>query len=98
MFAERALVMKLIGEEGLDLAVIPIGDNYTMGPADALLAVKLLTPKVVIPIHFSTLGLINQDAADWAARVAGSSAISHSVCYIHFLPPFPTSSLASTTQ
>jgi L-ascorbate metabolism protein UlaG (beta-lactamase superfamily) len=61
--------MKLIGEEGLDLAVIPIGDNYTMGPDDALRAVKLLTPKYVIPIHFSTWDLIKQNPADWAARV-----------------------------
>jgi len=34
--------MALIGEEGLDLAVLPIGDNFTMGPDDALRAVKLL--------------------------------------------------------
>jgi L-ascorbate metabolism protein UlaG (beta-lactamase superfamily) len=62
--------MRLIGEEGLDLAVIPIGDNYTMGPEDALRAVKLLAPKHVIPIHFSTWDVINQDAQIWAARVA----------------------------
>jgi L-ascorbate metabolism protein UlaG (beta-lactamase superfamily) len=61
--------MKLIGEEGLDLAVIPIGDNFTMGPDDALRAVKMLAPKTVIPIHFGTWGLIEQDAAAWAARV-----------------------------
>jgi L-ascorbate metabolism protein UlaG (beta-lactamase superfamily) len=61
--------MKLIGEEGLDLAVVPIGDNYTMGPDDALRAVKLLEPKVVIPIHFNTWGLIAQDENAWAARV-----------------------------
>ena len=34
--------MRLIGEEGLDLAAIPIGDNYTMGPDDDLRAVKLM--------------------------------------------------------
>jgi L-ascorbate metabolism protein UlaG (beta-lactamase superfamily) len=61
--------MKLIGEEGLEVAVIPIGDNYTMGPDDALRAVKLLAPKTVIPIHFSTWDVIQQDAADWVARV-----------------------------
>ena len=61
--------MKLIGEEGLDLAVIPIGDNYTMGPEDAVRAVKFLNPKVVIPIHFGTWGLIEQNAEAWAARV-----------------------------
>ncbi len=61
--------MKLIGEEGIDLAVIPIGDNYTMGPDDALRAVKLLTPKHVIPIHFGTWDLITQDPHAWATRV-----------------------------
>ncbi len=61
--------MKLIGEEGLDLAVIPIGDNFTMGPDDALRAVKLLQPKVVIPIHYNTFDLIKQDADAWAKRV-----------------------------
>lgn len=61
--------MKLIGEEGLNLAVIPIGDNYTMGPADALRAVKMLTPEYVIPIHYNTFDLIAQDAEAWAKRV-----------------------------
>ncbi len=61
--------MRLIGEEGLDLAVVPIGDNYTMGPADALRAVKLLQPKHVIPIHFNTWDLIAQDPVAWAKLV-----------------------------
>jgi len=65
--------MKLIGEEGLDLAVIPIGDNYTMGPADALRAVKMLQAKTVIPIHYNTFDLLNQDARTWAKRVADES-------------------------
>ncbi len=61
--------MRLIGEEGVTLAVIPIGDNYTMGPADALRAVKLLEPQHVIPIHYNTFDLIKQDAEGWAATV-----------------------------
>jgi L-ascorbate metabolism protein UlaG (beta-lactamase superfamily) len=61
--------MRLIGEEGLDLAILPIGDNYTMGPDDALRAVKLLQPKKVLPIHYNTWEVIAQDAAAWAARV-----------------------------
>jgi L-ascorbate metabolism protein UlaG (beta-lactamase superfamily) len=61
--------MRLIGEEGLDLAVLPIGDNYTMGPDDALRAVKLLQPKMVLPIHYNTWELIAQDANAWAERV-----------------------------
>jgi L-ascorbate metabolism protein UlaG (beta-lactamase superfamily) len=61
--------MKLIGEEGIDLAVLPIGDNYTMGPDDALRAVKLLTPKIVVPVHYNTWDLIHQDAEKWVERV-----------------------------
>lgn len=61
--------MRLIGEEGVALAVLPIGDNYTMGPSDALRAVKLLTPEHVIPMHYSTFGLIKQDPDAWAKSV-----------------------------
>jgi L-ascorbate metabolism protein UlaG (beta-lactamase superfamily) len=61
--------MRLIGEEGIDLAVIPIGDNYTMGPEDALRAVKMLQPKHVIPIHYNTWDLIAQNPISWAQRV-----------------------------
>jgi L-ascorbate metabolism protein UlaG (beta-lactamase superfamily) len=61
--------MRLIGEEGIDLAVLPIGDNFTMGPDDALRAVKLLQPRKVVPIHYNTWDLIAQDAAAWAERV-----------------------------
>jgi L-ascorbate metabolism protein UlaG (beta-lactamase superfamily) len=61
--------MKLIGEEGLDLAFLPIGDNFTMGPDDAFRAVKLLEPKVVIPVHYNTFGVIKQDGAAWVKRV-----------------------------
>lgn len=61
--------MSLIGEEGVDLAFLPIGDNYTMGPADALRAVKLLKPALVVPIHYSTFPVIRQDAQAWAREV-----------------------------
>lgn len=61
--------MGLIGEEGIDLAVLPIGDNYTMGPADALRAVKLIKPRMVIPIHYNTFDVIRQDPHAWADRV-----------------------------
>jgi L-ascorbate metabolism protein UlaG (beta-lactamase superfamily) len=61
--------MRLIGEEGIDLAALPIGDNYTMGPDDALRAVKLVQPKKVLPIHYNTFPVINQDAKAWAERV-----------------------------
>ena len=77
--------MKLIGEEGLTLAVIPIGDNYTMGPDDALRAVKLLTPQHIIPIHYDTFDLIAQDAKDWAERVDAETNTK-----VHLLDPGDT--------
>ncbi|MBE9479986.1 MAG: metal-dependent hydrolase [Chloroflexi bacterium] len=70
--------MRLIGEEGIDLAALPIGDNFTMGPDDALRAVKLLEPKHVIPVHYNTWELIEQDPHAWAAQVKKeTSAIPH---------------------
>jgi len=65
--------MKLIGEEGIDLAILPIGDNFTMGPDDALRAVKLLEPKMVLPIHYDTFDLIAQDPVSWKDRVEGET-------------------------
>jgi L-ascorbate metabolism protein UlaG (beta-lactamase superfamily) len=61
--------MKLIGEEGINLAILPIGDNFTMGPEDAVRAVKLLQPRKVMPIHYNTWPLIAQDTNAWAAKV-----------------------------
>src|SRR5262249_20680762 len=66
--------MKLIGEEGIDLALLPIGDNYTMGPDDALRGGKVRNRKRVVPIHYGTFPLIEQDAHAWAARVRKETA------------------------
>lgn len=61
--------MKYYGDEGIDLAFLPIGDNFTMGPDDAFKAVELLRPKVVVPVHYDTWPPIQQDAAAWVKRV-----------------------------
>lgn len=61
--------MKLIGEMGIDLFVCPIGDLFTMGPEDALKAVKFVNPKKVAPSHFNTWPPITQDAKTWASAV-----------------------------
>lgn len=66
--------MRLLGEEGLDLAALPIGDNYTMGPEDALRAVKLLQPKWVIPIHYDTFSGIKQNVQTWKTRVQAETS------------------------
>lgn len=70
--------MALIGEEGIDLAVLPIGDNYTMGPDDALKAVKLIKPKNVVPCHYNTWPVVEQDGEAWGKRVAEETdAVPH---------------------
>ena len=66
--------MQLIGRAGIDLAIVPIGDNYTMGPDDAIEAVKLLKPKRVMPAHHSTWPLIAQDSEAWGRRVAAETS------------------------
>ncbi len=71
--------MKLIGEERIDLAILPIGDNFTMGPDDALRAVKLIQPVRVVPIHYDTFEVIRQDPQAWAKRVRNETSAEVSV-------------------
>ncbi len=61
--------MQLIGQAGIDLAVVPIGDLFTMGPEDALAAVKLIQPRQVLPAHYNTWPPIQQDANAWAKLI-----------------------------
>lgn len=62
--------MQLIGRGGIDLAILPIGDVFTMGPDDAIEAIHLLKPKRVAPSHYNTWPPIVQDARHWAERVS----------------------------
>lgn len=62
--------MTLLKDEHLDVAMLPIGDFYTMGPEDALRAVEMIEPKVVIPMHFNTFPNIQQDGEAFARDVA----------------------------
>lgn len=61
--------MKLIGAAKIDLAVLPIGDLFTMGPDDSIEAIKLIEPKRVAPSHYNTWPPIQQDVQAWAERV-----------------------------
>jgi L-ascorbate metabolism protein UlaG (beta-lactamase superfamily) len=61
--------MQLIGAAGIDLAVLPIGDLFTMGPADSVTAAGFLKAKQVIPTHFNTWPPIEQDADAWADSI-----------------------------
>jgi len=60
--------MKWLADEGVDVAILCIGDNFTMGPDDALKAIRLIEPKQVIPCHFGTWAYIDIDAEDFQAR------------------------------
>lgn len=62
--------MKLIGESGIDVAVLPIGDHFTMGIDDAVKAVDFLRPKAVVPTHYSAFDPIRKDPNEFAAKVA----------------------------
>ncbi|UUZ94225.1 metal-dependent hydrolase [Paenibacillus sp. P25] len=54
--------MKLIGDRhSIDLAFLPIGDLYTMGPEDAAIAAEWSRAKLVVPVHYNTFDLISQD-------------------------------------
>lgn len=57
----------------VDVALLPIGDNFTMGPEDAARAVEMIAPKVVIPIHYNTWPLIAQDPEEFR-KLVGSAA------------------------
>jgi L-ascorbate metabolism protein UlaG (beta-lactamase superfamily) len=62
--------MRLIGEEGIDVAILPIGDHFTMGPDDAARAAALVDAKTVIPCHYNTFPPIRQDPEVFRAKVA----------------------------
>ncbi len=62
--------MQLIGEMNpIDVALIPIGDNFTMGIDDAVKAAAMLKPKKVIPMHYNTFDMIKSDPTAFSERI-----------------------------
>lgn len=62
--------MEMIGNRHpIDVAFLPIVDNFTMGPEDAAYAVELLNPKLTIPVHYNTFPPIEQDPLKFKALV-----------------------------
>lgn len=74
--------MQLIGDEGVTLATLPIGDHYTMGPDDALRATKLIRARHYVPVHYNTWPPIAQDPDAWAERVRAEAGAE-----VHVLKP-----------
>ena len=62
-FAEMAWIG---ADHDIDVALVPIGDCFTMGPNDALRAASMLKPGLTIPIHHTTFPLIEVDTSAWA--------------------------------
>jgi L-ascorbate metabolism protein UlaG (beta-lactamase superfamily) len=69
LFADMALITR----GGVDLAILPVGDNFTMGPEDALYATNLIKPEIVIPCHYNTWPLIEVDIEQWAESVESAT-------------------------
>ncbi|MFP3489791.1 MBL fold metallo-hydrolase, partial [Staphylococcus sp. SIMBA_130] len=64
--------MKLLSDKSIDLAFLPIGDNFTMGPEDAAVAAKWISADVTVPIHYNTFPLIEQDGEAFADSLKGT--------------------------
>jgi L-ascorbate metabolism protein UlaG (beta-lactamase superfamily) len=72
--------MKLIGDfGGVDVAILPIGDNYTMGPDDAVIAAQWVKAKHVIPCHYNTFPVIEVDAQAFAKKLMREAGIDCTV-------------------
>lgn len=59
----------------VDVAMLPIGDNFTMGPEDAARAVEFIKPRVVIPMHYNTFDVIKQDPERFRSLVGGAAEV-----------------------
>ena len=59
----------------VDVALLPIGDNFTMGPKDAVTAIEFIEPSVVIPIHYNTWPYIDQNAEDFRSLVGDRATV-----------------------
>ena len=73
---DTALITDMQLLEGrVDVAILPIGDNFTMGPEDAARAVAMIRPKTVIPFHYNTFPLVEQDPQAFADRVGDTAQV-----------------------
>ena len=68
VFGDMAIIHELYAP---DIAMIPIGDHYTMSPREAAYACKLLKPKTVVPMHFGTFPVLTGRPADLHKLVPG---------------------------
>jgi L-ascorbate metabolism protein UlaG (beta-lactamase superfamily) len=67
--------MGLLAEDGVDVALLPIGGNYTMDIDDAVRAVRMIKPRVAVPMHYNTFPLIKASPDEFAAKASGFAEI-----------------------
>ncbi len=73
-FAEMAW----IGEDyDIDVALVPIGDCFTMGPRDSLRAIKMIRPTMSVPVHYNTFPAIEVDVNAWARVMSENGFVAH---------------------
>jgi L-ascorbate metabolism protein UlaG (beta-lactamase superfamily) len=71
------LEMQLLGQRNkIDVAMLPIGDNFTMGPEDAATAAEFLEAALVLPMHYNTFPPIHQDPKAFVARLAENGILA----------------------
>ena len=61
--------MKLLVDDGVDIAILPIGGNYTMDIEDAVKAVEFIQPNLVVPMHYNTFDVIKVDVNEFKEKV-----------------------------
>ena len=63
--------MRLIGEMWgpLDVALLPIGDNFTMGLEDGVKATEFLGARTAVPMHYDTFDIIKADPREFVRKV-----------------------------
>ena len=73
---DTALIMDMQLLAGqVDVALLPIGDNFTMGPEDAARAVEFIRPRTVVPMHYDTFEVIKQDPEHFRTLVGDLAAV-----------------------
>ncbi|MFQ5795673.1 MAG: metal-dependent hydrolase [Candidatus Bipolaricaulia bacterium] len=72
LFGDMELIARF---NAIDLALLPIGGNWNMTPMEAMEAVRLLKPKAVVPIHYDTFPVIEQDAEAFKAAVEAETEV-----------------------
>ena len=69
--------MEWIGKDySVDIALVPIGDCFTMGPADSIRAVNMILPGVTVPVHYNTFPPIQVDTSKWVEEMSAAGHLS----------------------